>query len=48
MSDDFMDLCVDTLKGMVEFVTMLNDVCMPDESDSDTDEDADDEEADDE
>jgi hypothetical protein len=50
MSDGFMNLCVDTLKEMVGFVTMLNDICMPDDdsSDSDSDDGDDEDEEDDE
>jgi len=29
--DDFLDKCGDTFRNMVEFITMLNDVCMPDD-----------------
>jgi hypothetical protein len=29
--DDFLDKCEDIFRNMVEFITMLNDVCMPDD-----------------
>lgn len=47
MSEGFLDLCAGILGDMVEFIDMLNDVVMPDGSDS-SDEDSDEEEGEEE
>ena len=39
LSEGFLDQCGEIMKGMVEFVTMLNDVCMPDDDDTSDEED---------
>ena len=46
-SEGFLDLCTGILGDMVEFIDMLNDVVMPDDSDS-SDEEGDEEEIDEE
>ena len=38
VGNDFLDKVADVFRNMVEFVTMLNDVCMPDD-DGDSEED---------
>ena len=34
LSDGFLEQCGEIMKGMAEFIAMLNDVCMPDDDDS--------------
>jgi hypothetical protein len=46
-SEGFLDLCAGILGDMVEFIDMLNDVVMPDDSDS-SDEDSDEDEGEEE
>jgi hypothetical protein len=48
MSEGFLDLCAGIFGDMVEFIDMLNDVVMPDDSDEDGDEEEGEEEEDDE
>jgi len=44
LSEGFLEQCAEIMKGMSEFVAMLNDVCMPDDDSSDEEEDGDEEE----
>ena len=39
LADGFLDECANNFKEMVEFITMLNDVCMPDDDSDSSDED---------
>ena len=39
LADGFLDECANNFKEMGEFITMLNDVCMPDDDDDSSDED---------
>ena len=44
LSEGFLEQCAEIMKGMSEFVAMLNDVCMPDDDSSDEEEEGDEEE----
>ena len=38
LSEGFLEQCGEIMRGMSEFIAMLNDICMPDDDDSSSDE----------
>ena len=44
LSEGFLEQCGEIMKGMSEFIAMLNDICMPDDDDSSSDEEEEEEE----
>lgn len=48
VSEGFLEQCGEVMKGMSEFIAMLNDVCMPDDDDDSSDEEDEEEEGDEE
>jgi hypothetical protein len=46
VSEGFLEQCGEIMKGMSEFIAMLNDVCMPDDDDDSSDDEDEEEEGD--